>query len=931
MRIANGRLCGDTNGDFTYMRSSSSSVIDYLLLKDCIFPSLLNFCIESFNEWSDHAPLSITLKCKCNPLPNEDTFTYTRTRWKDDQRDDFRRKLIAQLPVLNALTLNTDMLNSSNVNQTLDKFIESFRCITDPLFSYTVNSSNTNQFRNTQSKLAVWFDDECREAKQLYKSALHSYNLCRTFENGNFLCEKRKLYKALVKKKKRVHYRKKFKSIENLRHKKPQDFWKLFCSKKNNYCKNINVNEFYEYFSNLSNEIQQVSNSEAEHFCNNYDFNEESCNFEELDKSISIHEVEYVIRNLNKNKATGIDCLINEFFIESCDIISSHLTDLFNGILNTGCYPDQWAKGIIIPLHKKNSPDDVNNYRGITLLSCLAKIFTGIINRRLSEFCENNDVISDAQFGFRPRRSTTDAIFVLHSIIQKFLQQKKRLYCAFIDMKKAFDSVYRNGLWYKLGRIGIKGKLLRILRDMYSKIKSCVKSNNNLSDFFESHVGLLQGEITSPILFSLFIDDLELFLQKDNTCGLNINDLTLILLLFADDMVIFGNSPEDLQNSLNGLHEYCSNWGLEVNTDKTKIMVFRKRGPLKMDEHWFYDNKEVEVVNDFIYLGTVFSYTGSFSLNQKTLAGKGLKAMNALLSNLKEFGFTSKTTCQLFDSFVGSILGYAGEVWGHSKSKELERVHLNFCKKLLGVKTTTSTLAIYGELGRYPLYINRHTRLIKYWAKVICSENVIVKTLYDVLLEDNENGSDNWCGNVKKLLEKSGFNYVWNNPYQVDLKSFHCIFKERLIDMFKQNWFEDTNQARILHIYRFLKTDFTMEPYLNILPKQLRIYVSRLRLSSHPLRIETGRYGVNRVDRNQRLCLLCNENEVEDEFHFILVCNKYKQTRNTYIKKFYYERPSMQKLVQLFQSNSPKIIYNLAKFIKYAFEIRNICINSMID
>ena len=150
--------------------------------------------------------------------------------------------------------------------------------------------------------------------------------------------------------------------------------------------------------------------------------------------------------------------------------------------------------------------------------------------------------------------------------------------------------------------------------------------------------------------------------------------------------------------------------------------------------------------------------------------------------------------------------------------------------------------------------------------------------------------------------------------------------------MFKQNWFEDTKQARILHtcIYRFLKTDFTIETYLNILPKQSRIYLSRLRLSSHPLRIETGRYGLNRVDRNQRLCLLCNESEVEDEFHFILVCNKYNQIRKTYIKKFYCERPCMQKLVHLFQSKSPKVIYNLAKFIKHAFEIRNICINSMI-
>ena len=113
----------------------------------------------------------------------------------------------------------------------------------------------------------------------------------------------------------------------------------------------------------------------------------------------------------------GSDCLINEYFIESCDIISSHLVDLFNIIFNSGYFPDQWSKGIIISLHKKNDPDDVNNYRGITLVSCLSKIFTGILNRRLSYFCENNEILSDVQFGFRPKRSTTDDSFVLLSLI----------------------------------------------------------------------------------------------------------------------------------------------------------------------------------------------------------------------------------------------------------------------------------------------------------------------------------------------------------------------------------------------------------------------------------------------------------------------------------------------------------------------------------
>ena len=111
---------------------------------------------------------------------------------------------------------------------------------------------------------------------------------------------------------------------------------------------------------------------------------------------------------------------------------------------------------------------------------------------------------------------------------------------------------------------------------MYENVKSCVKSCTSYSDYFSYAVGLRQGEVMSPILFSLFVEDLELFLQDSTLSGLNINDITLILLLFADDMAIVGKSPEELQNHLNNLYLYCNSWGLNVNTSKTKIMVFRK-------------------------------------------------------------------------------------------------------------------------------------------------------------------------------------------------------------------------------------------------------------------------------------------------------------------------------------------------------------------
>ena len=130
----------------------------------------------------------------------------------------------------------------------------------------------------------------------------------------------------------------------------------------------------------------------------------------------------------------------------------------------------------------------------------------------------------------------------------------------------------------KLYKLGINAKMLRVIKDMYNKVKTCVRGCNSYSDFFDCAVGLKQGEVISPILFSLFIEDLELFLQEDPTCGLSFDEITFILMLFADDMVIVGKDRNDLQRSLDLLNSYCNKWGLAVNTEKTKVVVFRKRG-----------------------------------------------------------------------------------------------------------------------------------------------------------------------------------------------------------------------------------------------------------------------------------------------------------------------------------------------------------------
>ena len=205
--------------------------------------------------------------------------------------------------------------------------------------------------------------------------------------------------------------------------------------------------------------------------------------------------------------------IINEFFKFSTKPLLSIIVKLFNVVLESGIVPMDWTIGLICPLYKKKgNPSDPNNYRGITLLSCLGKLFTAVLNERLTSYLEDNNMIGDEQAGFRNGHSTLDHIFVLHSLIDLYLSKKERVYCAFVDYKKAFDLVDRTSLWSKLLKNNIDGNFLKVINHMYSQAKSCIISGSDKSEMFDCNIGVRQGENLSPILFALFLNDFEEFI-----------------------------------------------------------------------------------------------------------------------------------------------------------------------------------------------------------------------------------------------------------------------------------------------------------------------------------------------------------------------------------------------------------------------------------
>ena len=196
-----------------------------------------------------------------------------------------------------------------------------------------------------------------------------------------------------------------------------------------------------------------------------------------LNREFTDGEIQKCIKKLKTRKSAGVDHILNEYLMASGDVMLPVFTKLFNLILKTGMFPSSWTAGIIIPIYKnKGEKDDPDNYRGITLLSCFSKLFTSALNHRITEYIESHSLMGEEQAGFRSGYGTMDHIFTLKCIIDIYLNKKKKLYAAFIDYRKAFDSVWRIGLWQKLLKYNINGRVFKVITSLYGQVKSCVKT-----------------------------------------------------------------------------------------------------------------------------------------------------------------------------------------------------------------------------------------------------------------------------------------------------------------------------------------------------------------------------------------------------------------------------------------------------------------------
>lgn len=284
---------------------------------------------------------------------------------------------------------------------------------------------------------------------------------------------------------------------------------------------------------------------------------------------------------------------------------------MFNIIHKSAEPPPEWASLIIRLLHKKGSKQLISNFRPLALISNVCKLYMSVLTVRLTMVVEHRQYLGEMQNGFRAERGTSDNLVVLSQMIEHNRSAKKPLYAAFLDLEKAYDSIEWDVVWQTLAQLDIDARFIDLLKNLYHGSVCDIKLGQLVADNVPIRRGVRQGCILSPLLFALVMC---LLTQRLESSGEGADFLTRKLagLLYADDLVLFGNSVKDIQSLLDIAHDFTGEVGMKFSSTKCKIMVFDLRGSVDGNPNIHLGGVRLDVVNSYTYLGVQFSNSANY-------------------------------------------------------------------------------------------------------------------------------------------------------------------------------------------------------------------------------------------------------------------------------------------------------------------------------
>jgi hypothetical protein len=431
-----------------------------------------------------------------------------------------------------------------------------------------------------------------------------------------------------------------------------------------------------------------------------------------------------------------------------------------------------------------------------------------------------------------------------------------------------------------------------------------------------------QGDNLAPTLFSMFVNDLAHQLKSLNA-GINVNDDNVSILLYADDIAVISDSPENMQRLINELHTWSEQWLLHVNLDKTKFIHFRKKAAEITTRNIKFGNITIQKTTQYKYLGIVLDEHLDYTITAKTLADASSRALGSLISKHYSCkGLYHSTYWKIYEATVVPVFNYGAGVWGTKRYDVCDNVQNRAIRTFLGVGKRTPLPVLYGDTGCTPVYIRHKLEVLSLWFRLCrLPRDRLTRRIFEWDYQQACAGHNSWCKDVLQIMTSTDMEHLfWSQNSPRYIKPIVQTIQNKLIKNHDDNWIILVQSMPKLRTYKTFKTTPGKESYLDLPPKH-RKALARFRAGVFPLEIERGRWRGRPVET--RLCTQCHMNAVEDENHYLMDCPKYSD-----IRKILFDNITSSNSDALPTSFSSILRDNslqqyIANFITDAYAIRN--------
>ena len=632
---------------WTSPNGKTKNQIDFVLVRNSFRHHVTNSSALNKPDISDHRLVRTTLKLKFI-WPKRNTFSkkYDLQQLGDPQiRDKFEIELSNHFSALSLEESPDVETTSESITSAIINSVENVLSLKD---------TKVPEWMTTNTKTAI---NEKHKVRQQFGPKSNQYKIAKAET------------KKLVKKDKIQHIENEHETLSSLPpHKQFHAAIKKLKAKKRSISWGIQ-NKDGRVLTSRSEILEQWATFYEELYNDDYTPIpvDDSCdpNIPEITNS----EIEHHIKLLKNGKSAGLDNIYSEYLKAGGEHIISALHILFNIIIKTNTVPSSFKKALIVVIFKKGMRTECKNYRPISLLSHIYKLFTSIISTRVK-----NDLYSSlphSQAAYQPNRGTTEQIFALEQIIEKSIEFNNPVHILFIDFTKAFDSITLSSLWALLEKTSINKRYINLLQSTYNGSESAIKTDIGVSRFVKILKGVKQGDILAAILFCIIVASIILLSEEECDTGFSIGGQILSNLSYADDIAAMSHNRVMLQKFIDALSKHAKNVGLSINISKTKCMTTDKID--KKLSLTIYD-QPIDQVTQFVYLGHKLSSINDNSIAVEHRLALGWSAFSKHKDLLTSSRIPYHIKAKIYNTYILPVVLYGLDcvVWNQTLLNKIE-------------------------------------------------------------------------------------------------------------------------------------------------------------------------------------------------------------------------------------------------------------------